>query len=246
MGLFYLSFQGQSPTGNRQNTPSPLPRDDSRGSSGNSSPVNHQSKMQNEPETWSAYIRRFAVGPHPAPSKESKRLNEKPTLPATSSQNSSSMFFYDNLSSLRATKKPIEEDLEQFRKAPGSKIWPLNDRQAKSELDPSSKEFIPKSQRRMRVPVRDRHDAPGWPESRKPETINPPPGLTRAKISNIWSFEKPGIREPHQRENGWNSFRDDTMKADLISKIRSRPFSSGPYGIFAPQEDSEKPRHSEV
>ena len=240
----YFAILGQSQSENRQNTPSPLHHDDSRGSSGNSSPVNHQPKIQQEPESWSAYIRRLAVGPHPAPTKEPKHQPKpKPTLPATSSQNSSSMFFYDNLSSLRATKKPFEEDLEQLRKAPGTRIWPIKDRHSKSELDPSSKEFIPKSQRRVRMPFRGR-DEPVWPESRKTETINPPPGLK--KFADIWSFENAGIRDTHQREHGWNSFRDDTLKADLASKLRNRPFTSERYSVLMPQQDAEKPRHSEV
>lgn len=151
------------------------------------------------------------------------------------------MFYYDNLSSLRATRKQSEDDLDQLRKAPGTKIWPMSERQARSELDPSSKEFIPKSQRRVRMPYRD---TSAWLDSGKPEAISPPPGLSRSKmISDIWNFEG---RQPHQRESGWNSFRDDTFKADLTSKIRNKPLTSAYYSSLVPQHNSEKPRHSEV
>ena len=153
------------------------------------------------------------------------------------------MFYYDNLSSLRATRKQVEDDMDHLRKAPGTKLWPMKERQSRSELDPSSKEFIPKSQRRMRMPFRDR-DTTGWADHRKPETITPPPGLTRSKkISDIWNFEN---RQPHQRENGWNSFRDDTFKADLTSKIRNKPFTPEYYSVLMPQRNPDKPRHSEV
>jgi len=244
MFRFFGVSRGQSPTGNRQNTPSPLPHEDSRGSSGSASPVNLQPKIQQEPESWSAYIRRLAVGTHPAPSKESKQeAKVKPKLQDTSPQNSSSMFFYDNLSSLRATRKQIDDDMDQLRKAPGTKIWPMKERHSRSELNPSSEEFIPKSQRRIRMPYRER-DATGWHENRKPDVITPPPGLSRSKmISDIWNFEG---RQSHQRENGWNSFRDDTFKADLTNKIRNKPFTPDYYGVLLPQLNSDKPRHSEL
>lgn len=97
------------------------------------------------------------------------------------------------------------------------------------------------------MPYRARHDSPTWPDSRKPEAINPPPGLSRSKkIADIWSFGNGVLRDSQQRERGWNSFRDDTLRADLASKLRTRPFASERYGVLVPHQDSEKPRHSEV
>ena len=156
------------------------------------------------------------------------------------------MFFYDNLSSLRATKKPLEEELEQLKKAPGSKIWPVKDRQPKTELDPSSKEFIPKSLRATKSTYRNSQDGSPWPESRKASGISPPPGLSRSKkIANIWGVDgASGLGEP--KDSRWDSFRDDTFNSNLNSKLRNRAFPSDRYSVLMPQPDSEKPRHSEV
>eukprot|EP00795_Rhopilema_esculentum_P000911 gene911-10667_t len=248
---FLVGKRGPSPPVNRQNTPSPLPRDDSQGSSGNSSPVSFQSVTQTESESWSSYIRRLAVGTHPGTGKDTKQQQkEKPTLPnpTTTSQNTSSMFFYDNLSSLRATKQTPDEELEQLKKAPGTKIWTQKGKQPKSDLDPSSKEFIPKSQMKapVKMPFRDRPEHRlSWLESRKSGRINPPPGLK--KIADIWGFDNITTRDSSQsRENGWNSFKDDQLKPDLGNKLRNRAYPSDRYSVLMPQQDSEKPRHSEL
>ncbi len=239
-----LSYSGQNSPINR-NTPSPLPRDDSRSSSGHSSPVNQQCRSATEPESWSAYIRRLAVGIHPG--KDSKSSRTKPyVVPHSDAQNSSSMFYYDNLSSLRATKKPMMEELEHLRKAPGAKLWPTKDR-SKTELDPASKEFVPKSMRRSKAVFLNGSSSPTWPENRKTGVIQPPPGLTRsARISDIWGVDNASLNGDNSDRQGWDSFQDDTFKNELTAKLRHRSFNSDRYSVLMPQPNSNNQNQPDV
>ena len=158
--------------------------------SGKNSPVNQGRRDSAENESWSSYLRRFAIGIHPSHSSAEKK---PPTKPGNHSETSNSMFYYDHLRSLRETKKTMKDDQDSLRKAPGTKPWSSKKKPTmKSNLDPDSAEFIPRSlqSKPSNDVIINSSGEPVWPIGTKSKAIRPPPGLSRTKkIADIWGVD---------------------------------------------------------
>ena len=108
------------------------------------------------------------------------------------SENSeNSMFYYDNLSSLRATRQSMQDSerfLNGLRQDPAS---------VASTLSPDSAEFVPASQRINKTVGSNLKKDNSWAtvDDSALEHLRPPPGLSRPATRSIWSLE----------ENRWGS-----------------------------------------
>lgn len=127
--------------------------------------------------------------------------DEKDEEPTTSS--ASSMFYYDNLTSLRASRQNSDNEKRQ-RYAPG-----FNGRESSvvsSTLSPDSAEFVPKNLRINKAVGSNLKKDNSWAtvDDSALEHLRPPPGLTRQKARDIWDFDdivKPG--NENTADDGW-------------------------------------------
>ncbi|XP_057312609.1 transmembrane protein 131-like isoform X2 [Hydractinia symbiolongicarpus] len=127
--------------------------------------------------------------------------DEKDEEPTTSS--ASSMFYYDNLTSLRASRQNSDNEKRQ-RYAPG-----FNGKESSvvsSTLSPDSAEFVPKNLRMNKAVGSNLKKDNSWAtvDDSALEHLRPPPGLTRQKTRDIWDFDD--IVKPSNEttaDDGW-------------------------------------------
>lgn len=113
------------------------------------------------------------------------REHSDPDSPTQNNENS--MFFYDNLSSLRASKKPSHprpRELERAASSPNSFGFSSN-------LSPEVPEFVPASQRMNKAPGSKVKKDTSWAtvDDSALEYLRPPPGLTKPNASSIWGVD---------------------------------------------------------
>ena len=122
-----------------------------------------------------------------------------------------SMFYYDNLSSLRASKQPYQDN----DKLANLGFNGRNDASTlSSTLSPDSAEFVPASQRINKVVGSNLKKDNSWAtiDDSALEQLRPPPGLSRPPPHNIWGLDK---------EDGWGSSKKKSSLFDYDSEFKS-------------------------
>lgn len=101
------------------------------------------------------------------------------------------MFFYDNLSSLRASKntaknEKVESQREQMTRSS------RKDQNFSSTLSPEVPEFVPASQRINKAPGSNLRKDNSWAtvDDSALEYLRPPPGLTKPTRRSIWGLDE--------------------------------------------------------
>lgn len=145
------------------------------------------------------------------------REHSDPDSP-TQQNNGNSMFYYDNLSSLRASKKPSHSrprELERTASSPSASGF-------SSTLSPEVPEFVPAAQRINKAPGSNVKKDTSWAtvDDSALEYLRPPPGLTKpsAKPSaSIWGLDSASTR---------TSSADTWSKPSLFSDFKTDSYSS--------------------
>ncbi|XP_047126881.1 transmembrane protein 131 isoform X1 [Hydra vulgaris] len=138
-------------------------------------PLNDSSsnKTKKKDQSWTSYFKRFGIG-------------YRDELSPDEVSKGNSMFYYDNLSSLRASKQPKFDGT--YQKLPENNELPIA-----SNLSPDSVEFVPASQRINKVVGSNLAKHTSWTSADDSEAFRPPPGLTHPNSpvlthsNNIWS-----------------------------------------------------------
>ena len=126
--------------------------------------------------------------------------------------NGNSMFYYDNLSTLRASKQPAPED---DCRAPGSK--PRKQNVTNSTLSPDSAEFIPASLRNKAPGSNMKKDTSWAADDSVIENLRPPPGFTRPARS-IWG-EDSKLAKNRDTDDFWSENKSSLF--DFQSAFKS-------------------------
>lgn len=156
-----------SPSTSNKSSPKHAPYDESESKS-------KKSKKDTSAGGITSYLKKMIGG---------ARDHSEPDSPTQN--NGNSMFYYDNLSSLRASKKPRPKELERTSSSP------LVSTGFSSTLSPEVPEFVPLSQRINKAPgTKVKKDA-HWAsvDDSALEYLRPPPGLSKPSPHNIWGLE---------------------------------------------------------
>jgi len=131
--------------------------------------------------------------------------------------NGNSMFYYDNLSSLRNSKKPSlprPKELERTTSSPSVGGFSSN-------LSPEVPEFVPASQRINKAPGSNVKKDNSWAsvDDSALEYLRPPPGLSKPastkSTQSIWGLENPRT-----------STADSWTKSSLFSDLKTDSYSA--------------------
>ena len=174
-------------------------------------------KIKKKDSSWTSYLKKIGIG-----TKDELSPNEL--------NKGNSMFYYDNLSSLRASKQPRFDG--EFHGFPQNKDLPIS-----SNLSPDSAEFVPASQRINKVVGSNLIKHNSWTSTDDSETFRPPPGLTHPNSpvlthpNSIWGSDEL-LSSPRlvpsprctQESDGWpvqkTSIFDYTMDGSYSSLLR--------------------------
>lgn len=163
----------------------------------------------------------------------SRESVEPPTSPTNT--NGSSMFYYDNLSSLRASKNTVKNETPRES---SSKRGRSN---FSSTLSPEVPEFVPASQRINKVPGSHLKKDNSWAtvDDSALEYLRPPPGLSKpstlhkaastlskSSTHNIWSLDE-------NQDDRWGS--SPVSKSSLFSDFKSDSSYSSLLGNTSPK-----------
>jgi len=166
-----------------------------------------KSKKESSSGGITSYLRKMIGG---------AREHSDPDSP-TQQNNGNSMFYYDNLSSLRASKKPSHHarprELERTASSPSSSGF-------SSTLSPEVPEFVPASQRINRAPGSNVKKDTSWAtvDDSALEYLRPPPGLTKPSAKCIWGLDSATTRT--------SSAADTWSKPSLFSDFKTDSYSS--------------------
>lgn len=175
---------------------------------GNNSPINSRNSPKNREDSsseakkskkessgWGSYFRKFGIN-----------LGSSDKTDEQSPTSGSSMFFYDNLASLRESRQVVPDN--DFR-APGSKIKKNsnNGGVTSSTLSPDSAEFVPASYRMNRAVGSNLKKDNSWAtvDDSVLDSLRPPPGFSKPARS-IWGGDDAArIKEDEDVWSGSNS-----------------------------------------
>lgn len=194
-------FLEPSPSSSNKGSPKHSSKDDGFFKESGSSSKKAKKSESSSSGGWGSYLKRLGIGfgqVEPA----------KPVDEPTSTGNS--MFYYDNLTSLRASKQNTR-DLEPIdTKAPGSGVKKVPVEPpvvSSSTLSPDSAEFVPLSQRLNKAVGSNPKKDNSWAtvDDSALEHLRPPPGLSRSS-QNIWGLDSL-VSSPQMKEKDtkWDS-----------------------------------------
>jgi len=211
----------------------------SKGNKGNNSPINSRNSPKNREDSsseakkskkessgWGSYFRKFGIN-----------LGNSDKTDEQSPTSGSSMFFYDNLASLRESRQVVPDN--DFR-APGSKIKKNsnNGGVTSSTLSPDSAEFVPASYRMNRAVGSNLKKDNSWAtvDDSVLDSLRPPPGFSKPARS-IWGGDDAArIKEDEDVWSGSNSslfdfknpFKNESSYSSLLGGTsRSNDVFSG-------------------
>ena len=154
------------------------------------------------------------------------REHSDPDSP-TQQNNGNSMFYYDNLSSLRASKKPSHprpRELERTASSPTSSGFSSN---FSSNLSPEVPEFVPAAQRINKAPGSNVKKDTSWAtvDDSALEYLRPPPGLTKPSTQNIWGLDsapRTSSVDTWSKPSLFSDFKTDSYSSLLGSQRKSK------------------------
>jgi len=156
-----------------------------------------------------SYLRKMIGGAREHPEPDSPNQN-----------NGNSMFYYDNLSSLRATKKPRPKELERTSSTPNTRCG------FSSNLSPEVPEFVPAAQRVSKAPGSNAKKDTSWAsvDDSALEYLRPPPGLTKPSARSIWGLEstKPPVADSWTKSSLFPDFKNDSTYSTLLGSTSPR------------------------